>query len=54
MKTATYTICLNEIRKLDPKIVDKYKSVYSDLKEISMYYQNLDQCIKYAITEELI
>jgi len=33
---------------------DKYKMVYSDLKEISMYDYNLDKHIKNAITNELI
>ena len=47
-------VAINFLRFHNSKIDDKYNSVYSDLKEISMYDQNLDQCIKYAITKELI
>jgi hypothetical protein len=32
----------------------KYKMVYKDLKEMSMYDYNLDKHIKNAITNELI
>jgi len=47
-------VAINFLRFHNSKIDDKYKSVYSDLKEISMYDQNLDQCIKHAISKELI
>lgn len=47
-------VAINFLRFHNSKIDDKYSSVYSDLKEISMYDQNLDQRIKDAITKELI
>ncbi len=47
-------VAINFLRFHNSKIDDKYKSVYADLKEISMYDQNLDQRIKYAIAKELI
>ena len=47
-------VAINFLRFHHSKEDDKYKMVYKDLKEISMYDYNLDKHIKNAITNELI
>ena len=47
-------VAINFLRFHHTKEDDKYKMVYNDLKEISMYDYNLDKHIKNAITNELI
>ena len=47
-------VAINFLRFHHTKEDDKYKMIYNDLKEISMYDYNLDKHIKNAITNELI
>ena len=47
-------VAINFLRFHHSKEDDKYKMVYKDLKEMSMYDYNLDKHIKNAITNELI
>jgi len=47
-------VAINFLRFHHTKEDDKYKMVYKDLKEMSMYDYNLDKHIKNAITNELI
>jgi hypothetical protein len=47
-------VAINFLRFHHTKEDDKYKMVYNDLKEMSMYDYNLDKHIKNAITNELI
>jgi hypothetical protein len=47
-------VAINFLRFHHTKEDDKYKMVYKDLKEMSMYDYNLDKHIKNVITNELI
>ena len=47
-------VAINFLRFHHTKVDDKYKMVYNDLKDMSVYDYNLDKHIKNAITNELI